>query len=173
MMSWCLKCLGDYFRLSLFAAGILLGVQIPNFVIQYEQRIDARLLEAQQNLAGFQFTANRHFNGSITQLIDHYRASNDKVFVQDANSIQAIVGRVQMLAAEHQALQTHPILQVWHIAVASNRPILKETYNAFSFSVPLTLFSLLWGAAIGVLLTLVLDITKKGARVCYHRFKPS
>jgi hypothetical protein len=171
MMSWILKGVGDYIRLCLFACGILLGVQIPGFIDQYQQRIDAHLLEAKQNLAGFKFTADRYFNGSIEQLVAHYRASNDEVFVQDANSVAAIANRVELLEAEYQALQTHPVWRAWHVAVASNQPVLEETFSAFNFTVPLNLFALIWGASLGVLLIIILDLGYITLRRCVHSLK--
>ncbi|MDC0601963.1 DUF2937 family protein, partial [Aliiglaciecola sp.] len=94
-----LKLIGDYLRLILFASSVLVGVQVPGFISQYEQRVDAHLIEAKQNLQGFQFTADRYFNGDMKKLIAHYRASDDEVFIQDANSIESIYSRVSLLTA--------------------------------------------------------------------------
>lgn len=156
-MLWILKLIGDYFRLILFASSVLIGVQVPGFISQYEQRVDAHLAEAKQNLAGFQFTAERYFDGDIIKLIAHYRASNDKVFVQDANSIERINSRVSLLTAEYKALQVPPLKQALHLAFSGDRSLFSETYDGFSFTVPLSLSALFWGGSVALVLLLLLD----------------
>lgn len=156
-MLWMLKLVGDYLRLILFAACVLIGVQVPGFISQYEQRVDAHLVEAKQNLAGFQFTADRYFQGDIKQLIAHYRASSDQVFVQDANSIESISSRVSLLTAEYNALQVAPLKQALHLAFSGDKSLFIETYDGFSFTVPLSLSALFWGGSVALVLLLLLD----------------
>lgn len=156
-MLWMLKLIGDYLRLILFASSVLIGVQVPAFISQYEQRVDAHLVEAKQNLAGFQFTADRYFEGDIKQLIAHYRASNDQVFVQDANSIESISSRVSLLTAEYNALQVAPLKQALHLVLSGDKSLFIETYDSFSFTVPLSLSALFWGGSVALVLLLFLD----------------
>lgn len=44
----------SYLRLVLFAAGLLIGVQVPGFINDYAKRVEAHLIEAQNGLRGFQ-----------------------------------------------------------------------------------------------------------------------
>ncbi|MBS25040.1 MAG: hypothetical protein CMQ28_05295, partial [Gammaproteobacteria bacterium] len=41
-------------RLAIFAVGILFGIQVPSFVKQYDERIDAHFREVSINISGFQ-----------------------------------------------------------------------------------------------------------------------
>jgi hypothetical protein len=157
-MRWIIRQCGDYLRLCLFAIALLLGLQIPAFVKQYEQRVDARLIEAKTNLAGFNFTAERYFDGDINKLIAHYRASNDDVFQQDANSVESIVKRVSSLTEEAASLQSGPLFKAFHVLKRIHTPLFQETINAYAFVVPLNAFSLMWGAGLAVVLVLLLDI---------------
>lgn len=43
----------SYLRLVLFAAGLLIGVQVPGFINDYAKRVEAHLIEAQTGLSGF------------------------------------------------------------------------------------------------------------------------
>jgi hypothetical protein len=158
-MRWMMRQCGDYARLGFFAAALLLGLQIPAFVEQYEQRVDASLIEAKTNLAGFNFTADRYFDGDIKKLIAHYRASNDEVFQQDANSVESIVSRVSYLNEEAASLQGSPLLKAYHVLKSMHTPLFQETLNAYAFVVPLNAFSLMWGAGLAVFLVLLLDIS--------------
>ena len=44
----------SYLRLVLFTLGLLIGVQVPGFINDYANRVEAHLIEAQTGLAGFQ-----------------------------------------------------------------------------------------------------------------------
>ena len=156
-MLWMLKIIGDYLRLILFASSVLVGVQVPGFISQYEQRVDAHLIEAKQNLQGFQFTADRYFNGDMKKLIAHYRASDDEVFIQDANSIESIYSRVSLLTAEYDALQVPPLKQALYLVFDGSQSLLVETYESFAFTVPLNLAALFWGGGVALILLLFLD----------------
>ncbi len=70
----------SYLRLVLFTLGLLLGVQVPGFIDDYAKRVDAHRLEAAQNIQGFQQTAGQFFNGSLEELVRHYRSNSDPVF---------------------------------------------------------------------------------------------
>ena len=94
-----------YSRLLLFAIGLLLGIQVPSFINQYQQRIDTHFREVSINIAGFQDTAERLFSGDLEALIAYYQNSNDEVFQSDAVSIQLIVDRYYRIRAEQEALQ--------------------------------------------------------------------
>jgi hypothetical protein len=48
-----IKHLMDYLRLVLFVCGVLVGIQVPGFVDQYGQRLEAHQLEAKLSLAEF------------------------------------------------------------------------------------------------------------------------
>lgn len=158
MMSRIYRLFRDYLRLGIFAVGLLVGVQVPGFVDQYEKRVSARLDEAKQNLAGFQFTADRYFSGSIEQLISHYKASDDVIFQQDALSIQSIYSRVNLLQQETQLLSGNQVSQAWHVLVKSNAQLMDETIKSYSYSVLLNPFALVWGICGALILALILDI---------------
>ena len=99
-----LSLLKTYSRLLIFAGGLLLGIQVPNFVDQYERRIDAHYLEVNANISGFQSTADLPFSGDMEALIAYYADSNDLVFESDAQSIRSIVDRYDRISNEREVL---------------------------------------------------------------------
>lgn len=169
MMSWLFKLIGDYFRLSIFAVGILLGVQIPAFVDQYEKRVDAHLVEAQEILKGFQITANRYFDGSVTRLIAHYRNSQDRVFKDDADNIEFIVNRVSHLENQQQSLATDFFNQVRYLALSADKALTAETFEQYSYVVPLSVNALVSGALMAVVFVVFLDLFNLCCARCYRR----
>ena len=122
--------LRSYLRLVLFTVGLLLGVQIPGFISDYSKRVEAHLIEAQQSLKGYSDTAERFFKGDLQALVAHYRSSEDPVFRSDADSLNLLLTRNQLLDREWQALQGPWYAKAWHVVSAANPDIRRETFNA-------------------------------------------
>ncbi len=149
--------LRSYLRLVLFTAGLLIGVQIPGFISDYSKRVEAHLLEAQQNLRGYNDTAQRFFNGDVQALIQHYRSSDDPVFRTDANNISNLLTRNQVLDREFMALQGPWYLRAWHVLTAADPDIRKETWNGYTWQVLLSPEVIGWGLVCALLFSMVIE----------------
>lgn len=153
-----MKIIKDYLRLIVFSVGLLLGVQLPAVVDQYAKRVDAKLLESSQNLAGFQQTAERYFAGDIKKLVAHYLASDDVVFKQDANNIQFIVQRVALLKEELKLLQQGALISTFHVVFTHDDAIMRETLAQYTYVLILQPTAILWGIAIALLLSILIEL---------------
>ncbi len=147
----------SYLRLALFALGLLVGVQVPGFVDDYGKRVEAHRLEAQQALKGFRETAKRFFKGDLDALVAHYRTSDDPVMRSDAQSVAVLVERANWLEREWQAMHGPWYAQVWHLAVAADRQLLQETYDAYRYQVLLVPEAIAWGIACALLLAWLVE----------------
>jgi hypothetical protein len=147
----------DYLRLILFCSGLLIGIQVPAVVDQYEKRIDAHLTEALQILAGFQQTADRYFNGSVHELVAHYESSNDPVFKDDARNIRFISERVSALQSEAQTLQQSAVWRVLHVVTMPDKQIIQQTMQQYSYMILIDPQALIWGVICGFLIATVLE----------------
>jgi len=147
----------DYFRLILFCSGLLIGIQVPAVVDQYEKRIDAHLTEALQIFAGFQQTADRYFNGSVQNLVKHYEGSDDPVFNNDARNIRYILERVAALQAEAQTLQQAALWRVLHVITAPDKQIIQQTMEQYSYMILIDPQALIWGVICGFLIAILLE----------------
>ena len=152
-----MKIINDYVRLILFCVGLLLGIQVPAVTDQYSKRVDAKLLESSQILAGFQLTADRYFSGSIEQLIHHYKQSNDVVFQQDAQNVQYIFERVKRLETELEALQGNSLSKVFHVMFRHDSAIMQETLSSYSYVIILDPSAFLWGFACALTLSMLIE----------------
>jgi len=159
--------LQTYVRLLIFAAALLLGIQIPSFIDQYGQRVDAHYREVSVNISGFQNTADLLFGGDLQQLIAYYANSNDTVFERDANSIQLIADRYARFAAEQAALADNLLAVAVHVLLAPDQEIFDETMAQYSYTVPLNSLAIQWGLALAIALILFLDFSLFGCRKCY------
>lgn len=161
-----LSLLKTYSRLFIFAGGLLLGIQVPNFVDQYERRIDAHYLEVSANISGFQSTANLLFAGDMEALIAYYADSNDVVFESDAQSIRSIVDRYNRISAERAALSGSALAAALHVVLYADDEFIDETFNQYGFTVPLNMVAVEWGLAIALFLTIAIDLGLFGCVKC-------
>jgi hypothetical protein len=152
-----MKLFKDYFRLIIFATGILIGVQVPNFIDQYTKRISAHYLEAKTNFSGYQQTADKHFGGSVEALLDHYTSSADNVFKDDAKNIKYIYFRLKDFSTELKALDTSLFKRIFHVIFYSNNEVLKETLIEYSSTVPLNHEAIICGLILGLSLSLIFE----------------
>lgn len=152
----------DYLRLTLFSVGLLLGLQIPALVDQYQKRVDAHLTEARQNLAGFQSTADRYFDGSVEKLVVHYTQSDDPIFRQDANNIRAIYDNVKRYQAEMDSLLQGDIVAVMHVLFNAEPRLMEETLNQYTYAVVLSPQALVWGLILAFVFAVIVESLLRG-----------
>ncbi|CAI8755635.1 DUF2937 family protein [Pseudomonas zeae] len=143
----------SYVRLVLFAAGLLIGVQVPGFINDYAKRVDAHLIEAQTGLRGFQGTAEQFFKGDMQALVAHYRASEDPVFRSDADSLSTLLSRQIALDKQFQAMQGPWYIRFLQVVLAADPDIRKETWNGYSYQILLTPEAMIWGMSGALLLS--------------------
>lgn len=132
--------MGTFYRylLILTACGsILLGIQVPNFVDQYEKRLDAHLSEVKNNLRGYQEIADRFYGGSIAALIAKHEQSSDETFKQEARPIRNIFDRYEYFTREQAALALGLTGKIAYIVTKGDRELIDETYSSYSFTIPL------------------------------------
>jgi hypothetical protein len=165
-----MKFISDYLRLILFCSGLLIGVQIPAFVNEYQKRVDAHLSEAQTLIAGFKQTAERYFSGDLAALIKHYEQSEDRIFRDDANNIRYIVDRVNLLQTESAALSANPVSRVLHVLFRHDKTLMSETFAQYSYVILIDISALIWGVLVGLVIAATLDIGVAGIRQLYSRY---
>ena len=158
--------LRTYSRLLLFAGGLLLGIQVPSFIDQYEKRVDAHYQEVSANISGFQSTAQLLFDGELEALISYYQSSNDEVFKRDAGSIRIIADRFNRISAERVALAGNLLNVAFHVLLRPDREIFDETISQYSYTVPLNSLAVQWGLALAVFLIISIDLCWFGCVKC-------
>ncbi|MBW8354292.1 DUF2937 family protein [Pseudomonas protegens] len=147
----------SYLRLVLFAAGLLIGVQVPGFISDYAKRVEAHLIESQNSLRGFQGTAQQFFKGDLNALVAHYRASEDPVFRSDAESLSGLLHRQLALDKQYQAMQGPWYIRLLQVALAADPDIRKETWDGYSYQILLTPEAMIWGMSGALLLSFGLE----------------
>lgn len=154
-----------------FALGILVGVQAPNVVTQYEQRVAAHLSEVTRNFAGFQKIANEHFRGNIDQFISHHEKSADPVFKAEVAPIRKLWQRQQHLRAEQAALSGGFVTKLTHVAFRADPDIHKETLNGYVATVPLTITAIACGLIAAFVLGTFVDGLLAGLNAVFDQLR--
>ncbi|MET1077986.1 MAG: DUF2937 family protein [Pseudomonas sp.] len=154
--------LRSYLRLGLFALGLLIGVQVPGFVHDYGNRVEAHRLESEEGLKGFRETAQRFFNGDLQALVGHYRASEDPVMRSDADSLNLLLSRGLRWQREWEALQGPWYAKAWHVAVAADPELRAETFQAYRYQVLLAPEAIAWGIGCALLLAWLVELVLLG-----------
>jgi len=147
-----------YCILIIGCVALLAGVQIPNFLTQYQQRLAAQLTEVETNLAGFQQIADRYFEGSLTALLTHHEQSDDRVFRAEVEPLAQMINRQHTFAAAQGALDTPYPSQLWHLAWHANPELRQATWQNYSVTVPLTQQALLTGIIVMVVFVVFVEI---------------
>lgn len=149
--------LRSYLRLTLFALGLLIGIQVPAFIQAYANHVEARRLESQQGLLGFQETAGRFFQGDLNALVQHYRTSEDPVIQSDARSVATLVERSRLLDREWRILQGPWYARAWHVLVGADGDMRGQVWRSYSFQVLLAPEAIAWGICCALLLAWIVE----------------
>jgi len=165
-MAAMLKFISTIFDRILFTVSFILGVQAPEFMQQYIQRLSGHLDEAKFQLQQFQSIADLQFNGDLTLMLERYQKNSDTAIVETGKVISAMVERVSGFEFQLSQLQTSDYTnQLYYFIHQIDIPMAKATLNNFQLAVPLTIGALSTGvtfAFIILILQLFLTTILKG-----------
>jgi len=152
-----MRFIKDYMVRIVFAIGILIGVQLPNFIDQYSQRLNAHYLEAVENLSGYQKIAEMYHDDRIENLIKKHESSEDPTFKMEAEPIKEMFSRVNRFDTEIGALDTNLFSQTVYLLFKGDRELMKETYAGYSATIPLSKNAIISGVVTGICASALLD----------------
>jgi len=144
--------------LAVAAGALLIGIQLPNFVDQYEKRLDAHLIEVSTNLKPFQDIANQFHNGSMEELILKHKRSDDLTFNAEGDAIDKMYKRFQRFSSEQAQLQTALPQQLVFIATRADRELVDETRRNYSFGLLLNSEAVITGAVLMLIVVVILEL---------------
>lgn len=162
------------YLLIMIACGTLLaGVQVPNFVDQYLKRVNAHLLEVDNNLAPYRQIADDMFGGNLKLLLARHQASSDPAFVREAAPLQNMMARYARFTAERAAMDTDLVRQVMHLVVAGDRQMIKETVASYTWGIPLDRVAITSGFVTVALSILLIECLVLLGRLLVSRVRAS
>ena len=143
-----------------FTAIFILGVQLPEFMQQYQQRLAGHLAEAQSQLNQFEIIAQQHFDGSIITMVTRYKDNSEAAIVSTGELIERLSLRVEYLSTHlaqiTQSDYLHNVyLFIWHL----DNEIAKGTAEYFSMAIPLELNAIATGGTLAITALILKTIT--------------
>ena len=147
-----------YLMVIVACISLLVGLQVPSFVDQYQKRVDAHLREVTVNLQPFQDIATKYFAGDLDKLIALHRNSDARPFKDEGVAIEKMVQRKLRFEADLAALQTSLPLRALHVLLRGDREITDEVLGQYSYTVPLDQDALLFGAGAAIVILLTVEL---------------
>ena len=164
-----------YLLIIMACTSLLIGVQIPNFVDQYQKRVDAHLREVTINLQPFQEIANKFFDGDLGKLIELNLKSNAKPLQEEGLAIEQMARRKLRFEADLAALQTSLPMKALHVLLNGDREMVDEAVGQYSYTVPLNQDALVFGAGASIAILLIAELLFALARFVgaklWHRLR--
>lgn len=139
-----------YLIVIVACVAMLAGLQIPNFVDQYQKRIDAHLREVTVNLQPFQDIADKYFGGDLAKLIELNLKSNEKPLQEEGVAMEQMVKRKLRFEADIAALQVSLPKKAVYILLNGDREIIDEALGQYTYAVPLDQDALMFGAGVAI-----------------------
>ncbi|MGM0526042.1 MAG: DUF2937 family protein [Pseudomonadota bacterium] len=156
-----MRAIVSYCRLILFVLGVLAGVQVPHFVDQYGKSLQSHYLESEKSISEFRQEAEKYFDGDLEQLIAYYKQSDDRVFAEGGDSIDAIYQRYLLLQKALTEFGSSPFNAYQQTFLAPVSDIRQEVRNNFSYAIQLTPTAIGMGLVIGFILAVIGEIVMR------------
>ena len=158
----------SYLRVIVLLGSCLVGLQVPVFVDQYGEQLAARVAESRVALSEFQDDADRYFEGSLSRLIEHYKANSDEVFVAGGESIESIYNRNLFLEEKLAGFMSGTWMAYTQALFAPVPEVEAEVWKDFTYAVQVDPVSLGFGLAMGLLFTVLSEVSLRGC-LCLPR----
>lgn len=142
----------------IFVLGLLIGIQLPNFLAQYELRLDAHYIEAKNNLAQYQKLADLFFDGDIDALIVKHRNSDVAIFKAEVVVIENTLNRFNELQQEKDDLQGNLFHKFYFLVKKLDSPLFKETNKSYKAEVVLNQAAISVGLILALIFSLLFEL---------------
>lgn len=152
----------SYLRLILFLGGVLAGVQVPVFVHQYGNTLEAHFKESESGMREFQDNAREYFGGDMEALIAHYQKNGDPVFQEGGKSIRSIYARfieLKKAVADFRESAWNAYAQAIVYPLSDIR---KEVLDHYAYAVKLDFGAILFGLVSGFVLAVLGELVLRG-----------
>jgi len=142
-----------------FTVTFILGVQLPELIIQYQHRLSGHLTEANLHLLQFQTIADKHYQGDLSAMVMKYQANAEASIVSTADIINQLITRVDYLQHQLSTItESTYIEQVINTILHADKMIIRQTIMEFSMAIPLTVNALATGVIVAISGLLIKEI---------------
>lgn len=147
-----------YLLIVVACISLLIGLQVPSFVDQYQKRVDAHLREVNINLQPFIEIASKYFDGDMEKLLALHRNSEALPFKEEGLAIEQMLQRKAHFESELSALRTDLPNRALHVLLNSDAQLREESLAQYSYTVPLDIPALSFGAGAAIAVLLIVEL---------------
>ncbi|MGB1262608.1 MAG: DUF2937 family protein [Cognaticolwellia sp.] len=156
-----------------FTVTFILGVQLPEFIQQYQQRLAGHLGEAKSQLAQFDLIADQHFDGNLITMITSYKGNSESSIISTGELIERLSRRVDYLSNHlEQITRSEYLNRVYQFIFNLDKQIASGTAESFSMAIPLELNAMATGATLAITALILKELTIKTLKYPFLRQKP-
>lgn len=147
-----------YLMIVFASVALLFGIQVPNFLDQYEKRVDAHLKEVEANIEPYQIIADKYHKGVLSALFNAYSTNKNPTFRETGVAIKSMYQRQQRFLDAKLTIDNNYFLKAWHVIKNGDHELIQETLKQYSYSVPLNQDALVSGVILAVSVTLLAEL---------------
>lgn len=154
-----MQSLKNLFDKLCFSALLLIGIQIPNYMAQYQQILKAHFNESSTQLLKYQAVANQFYAGDINQLLDAHNNNPVSAIKAEATIIEQLVQRHEYLHQQINLFNNRQISeQLWYLIKNLDYEISIEVVNNYSINLPLNTQAITVGLGVAFSLYIALHL---------------
>ncbi len=143
----------------IFTLGVLLFMQAPHFIDQYEQRLGGYYQAQLSHLQRYQQIADQQHRGSLSALIEEFESSNQRSVQHTGKNIREIDSQVQQLKTDVDVLANNSFVsKLSYLVTTVKLDIAQAVIKSFKPAMPLSTEAVICGLTGGVLLSLLFNL---------------
>jgi len=141
-----------------FAFTLLIGLQLPHFLAQYETRVDAHYRESKAQLKHYQQLADLLFSGDLNALVMQHKSSEIALFKAEADILITLIERTTFLKNQKLGLQGPFHQRFYFLLKQVNQPLFIETQNSYQANVVINKQAIIIGLSLALVMTLSVEL---------------
>ncbi|SGY97224.1 DUF2937 family protein [Moritella viscosa] len=155
----------------LFTIGVMLFMQLPQFIDHYSQQLSGYYLAQQNQLQQFQLIADTNFNGQLDTLITDFKSSPAPAVQQIGKQVLTLQLSLPKLATDLEILtEGSYINKLTYFVTRIDSQLAENTLSLFTPGIPLSQAAILTGLIGGTTLNLFWLFSLKLLTLMFSRF---
>lgn len=155
----------------LFTFGVILFMQLPQFIDNYSQQLSGYYLAQKNQLQQFQLIADTNFNGQLDALITDFSASPAPAVQQVGKQVFTLQQSLPALASDLATLtEGSYINKLRYFTTRLDTQLAENTLSLFTPGIPLSQAAIVIGLIGGITLNLLWLFSLKLVTLLFSRF---
>ena len=154
-----MRILTGFIDRLVFAAGVIVFLQLPHFIDQYTQRVGGFYDAERAHLEKYQAIADQNFGGSLDALIEEFKTSSNNAVRQTGEQVATTRETMARLRSGLDRLESSDLLQkITYLATHLDYELAKSTLRVFQPGAPFSLGAFVSGVIGGMLFSLLFHV---------------